>query len=254
MFGGFEFFLFPIVILGLLAMGVAALVGGRREDDPLGRRPFTIYLSAVSFIALFALLFSLFSAISALGKIAFTEGMITPDGCISGPGYTECSTSVSSGAEFESGETELFPNTVGEPDHTVEIRTIVQQIAIAIAALLVLLFHSRRLRSLAQEPTFSGSAAERSYLNYLYSVCFATILIALGSGGAFLFAAFRAAAPGVTSFGSGGSDTYREAALAELLGTGALTVASVWLFRKKWTAIEARSGSLAPPGIPEAPA
>ncbi|MEA2451700.1 MAG: hypothetical protein QOG04_410 [Actinomycetota bacterium] len=249
--GSLEFLLFPIAVLGLLGMGVAALLGSRREEDPLGRRPYTIYLSAVSFIALFVLLFALFSAISGLGKIVFTEGQ-RPGDCF-GSGFGQvCSTSSMSSGMVMEGDSFRGPDQ-SSPSHDQDVRNVVQQVATGLMALLVLLFHTRRLRSLSAEPTFDGSAAERTYINYLYAVCFAAVLVALSSGGAFLFAAYRAIAPGTVAFAND-IDSEREDALVQLLSSGALTAVSLWLFKMKWTKIESRSGPLAPSGSPEATA
>lgn len=253
MAGELSFLLFPIIVLGLLGMGVASLLGSRREEDPLGRRPYSIYLCAVTFIALFTLLFSLFSAVSAVGKIAFTEGSF-PDGCFGGPGFEQCSSSsviMESGSPI--GQDLLRPDQSGGPTHKQEVRTIVEQVAVGIMTLLVLLFHVRRLRALTEEPTFAGSAAERAYVNYLYAVCFAAVLIALSAGGAFLFAAYRAIAPGTVALADG-IDTERDNALVSLLSSGVLLAASLWLFKAQWTRIEATTRSLAPSGPPQTPA
>jgi hypothetical protein len=252
MMGGLEFLLFPILILGLLGMGVAALLGSRREEDPLGRRPYTIYLSSISFIALFVLLFAIFSAISGLGKVIFTEGT-SPDDCFSSGGFTQCSEMGSSVMFDEGGSgTDLFP-TQAERNHNQDVRTIVQQVAMGLVSLLVLLWHTRRLRALTSEPSFAGSAAERTYVNYLYAVCFASVLVALSTGGAFLFAAYRAIAPGTVALANG-LDAERDDALVQLLSSGALVGVSLWLFKAKWNEIESRSGSLAPSGIAQTPA
>lgn len=50
-FGGF-FFPFGILLLGVVVLGVAAIVGRRAAPDPTGRRPFAIYLLSVMFITL----------------------------------------------------------------------------------------------------------------------------------------------------------------------------------------------------------
>ena len=243
MVGGLEFLLFPIVVLGLLGMGVAALLGSRREDDPLGRRPYTIYLSGVSFIALFVLLFAVFSAMAGVGKIVFTDGE-RPGDCFSSGGYTRCSSSMGSTMmEGGGGSQELFyPDQSGTPErnHNRSVRTIVQQVAIGLMALLVLLFHKRRLVAVTREATFTGSPAERTYLNYLYAICFAAVLVALGSGGAFLFAAYRAIAPGTVTLAFG-IDAERQDALVQLLSSGVLTAVSLWIFKKKWGSINAPS-------------
>lgn len=259
MFGGFEFFLFPIALLGLLAMAIAAVVGGRSQEDPLGRRPFAIYLCAVSFISLIVVLFALSTAMSSIGRIAFLDSNGYDDNCIYGPDYIECGGSGMSSSvtrphmDPEMGpDGDLYPFPGPPNDNSREIRTIVEQVAMGLTAGAVLLFHRKRLLALVNETSFSGSPAERTFMNYLYAVCFVAVLVALATGAAFLFAAFRAIAPGVTSSGPG-LDPERNDALVQLLSSGVLGAVALFIFRNKWQKIEVRSASLAPTRAPEPP-
>lgn len=90
---------FPLVVLGVLGFAVLALVNGRSEPDPSGRRPYATYLVLVTFVALFTTVFALARAASSGTRAA----MNTPLGeCTAGPGSISC-TSGSGGFGQSSG-------------------------------------------------------------------------------------------------------------------------------------------------------
>ena len=90
---------FPLVVLGVLGFAVLALVNGRSEPDPSGRRPYATYLVLVTFVALFTTVFALARAASSGTQAA----MNTPLGeCTAGPDFISC-TSGSGGFSQSSG-------------------------------------------------------------------------------------------------------------------------------------------------------
>lgn len=95
---------------------------------------------------------------------------------------------------------------------------------IALAAALVLLFHTRRQRALAAEP---NAEPRSTYQVYLYAVCLLTILTALVTAALTVFALVRLVFPGaVGNGGEGGS--------VPLITTAYLTVVASAIFLAHW--------------------
>src|SRR5437667_8631628 len=59
----------PLVILALIVFAIVALVTGRRDADPAGSRPYTIYLVLIIFFSMFTALFALTAVASNVAKI-----------------------------------------------------------------------------------------------------------------------------------------------------------------------------------------
>ena len=90
---------FPLLVLGLITLAVLALVNGRREPDPSGRRPYAAYLVVVTFVALFTTVFALARAASSGTRAALNAPL---GECTAGPGSISC-TSGSGGFSQHSG-------------------------------------------------------------------------------------------------------------------------------------------------------
>jgi heme/copper-type cytochrome/quinol oxidase subunit 2 len=163
-FGDFErglnalFVTLLVVPLGVLVLAVIILAAGRGEPDTSGRRAFAVYLSAVSFVAIFTLVFASFAAVRSLANV-FVDGR-SEDAAVRG--------AVQAGL-----------------------------IAGAAVAVLVFHARRRReLRSGADFD--AGGPAWRIDRAYLYAVCFVAVLVALFALGIGAYGAFRTLAPGVT--------------------------------------------------------
>jgi hypothetical protein len=163
-FGDFErglnalFVTLLVVPLGVLVLAVIILAAGRGEPDTSGRRAFAVYLSAVSFVAIFTLVFASFAAVQSLANV-FVDGR-SEDAAVRG--------AVQAGL-----------------------------IAGAAVVVLVFHARRRReLRSGSDFDT--GGPAWRIDRAYLYAVCFVAVLVALFALGIGAYGAFRTLAPGVT--------------------------------------------------------
>ena len=58
----------PLLVIVLIVFALAS-VGGRREPDPTGRRPFAVYLVSVCFVALIVLVATLTVVVTYLGQL-----------------------------------------------------------------------------------------------------------------------------------------------------------------------------------------
>ena len=198
--------LVPLTILGLVVLAILAL-SGRSDPDSRGDRPYVLYLSLVSYLALFTVLFALVDLAS-----------------------TAMDAVVGNGPEH------LYPSYIGsgptpDLDFEGELRTraALNSGAIALAAGAVLLFHQKRSRRLVHEPGFAGSSGARTFSAYLYAVAFTSMAIVLAAGALALPALVRTVAPGLTAIES--STAERDSALSDLVpalvagaGAGAIYV------------------------------
>lgn len=197
----------PLSILGVVVLAIVALSGGRSEPDARGDRAYVLYLSLVSFIALFTLLIAIVTLASTL-----TSSIVGPDVCAD-PYSPECFGGGSPGGS--SFEDEL------------RARDLLNALGIGAAAGAVLLFHRRRSRALTDEADFAGSAGGRTFNAYLYAVAFTSIAIVIGAAAIAVPALVRTVAPGLTAIDS--SSAERDAALTDLVpalvaGGGALLI------------------------------
>ena len=196
----------PLAIVGVIVLAIVALAG-RSDADSRGERAYVLYLSLVSFIALFTVLFAL-TDLASTATEALVDG---PEECVE-PFDPAC---------LESGS---FQTEVGGELRT---RSIVNTAGVALAAGAVLLFHRRRSQALASDPGFPGSAGARTFTAYLYAVCFVAMATVLVAAAITLPALVRVVAPGLTALGSSGAE--RDSALTDLVpalvaGGGAVVI------------------------------
>jgi hypothetical protein len=200
-FGFFEFI--PVILLGLIILAVATAASGRQEPDPTGRRPYAIYLVSITFVAIQVLVFSATAVVTALVQIPLRNdvsvdalGVTVAPEAVSGSGTATIAPPKSS--EQPSPEATLTESPPPQPSpveippprpiqldrfnaDTRHVREAIQAGFIAVVALLMLLFHARRLRDLTNEPGFAEGPARRAYQAYLYAVCFVSVLTALAA-------------------------------------------------------------------------
>ena len=249
--------LIPIVVIGLIVMAIAAFSSDRREPDPAGRRPYAVYLFSVLFVTLFITLFAAIGLVSSIVRIALPEnlpvGTVTygPDGAVVGqkvepvpafqPGQTVAPVPVP-GQEtpiLSPNQAPLEPFRPYDPNKEY-IRDAVRSGLIAIAALLVLLFHARRARELDRDSAFVEGPSRRIYHVYLYAVCFVAVLTTLVAGAVAAYGLFRIVSPGTTStFGS--HTLERDEGIVQLVTAGILALAAYGIFAFHWRRIAGRA-------------
>lgn len=235
---GFE--LFPLsflVVVGLLVMAVVA-VAGRAEPDPSGRRAYGVYLFLATFVALVATLGAVQAILSGLGRIAIVgddfavpyvveyQGDLPPDAPLFPGG----------GGFVESGRRE-------------SARAVTEATVVAVAGFLLLGFHARRARDLADDPDYRDGPGRRTYQTYLYGTLF-VLAFALAAAAVAAARGLLAVAFGETLAFGGRDAGFRDFVVAALFG-GALA----FLFRYHWTRAEAlRTPATTPIPLPEPPA
>ena len=234
-----EFFaiigLIPLVLLGLVVLGVLALAG-RGESDATGGRTYALYLFAVTFISLFIMLFALIGVVQAVVRIPLSDvgGEVPVTIGSSGAGYgsvggSEELTTPVPGSETQSDVAQLQSF---DPDRELW-RMAVQAALIALAAGIVLRFHAAWARELLTEPGVEDSPAWRTYQAYVHAVCFVSVLIALVAGAAGAYGLFRLIAPGITGqFSSPTAE--RQGGIAQLVTGGLSVLASYAVFAYHW--------------------
>ena len=218
-------FLYPLVFIVLIIAAVAATIGGRREPDHTGRRPYAIYLTAITFIALFTTLGAGFALIHSLAEIAFVNGdaasaTTCPPGavnCFGGSPYGE--------AQSSSG------------------REALQTALITAVFAVVLYFHGRRLLDLRRDEPSPDTTGGRVLNVFAYALCFVLLFVGLGAATAALTSVVDSIDP-ASDFGDA-----QGRALATLVTTVLLAVASGFLFRFTWTtfALGPRQPEVPPP-------
>ncbi|HEX9717588.1 MAG TPA: hypothetical protein VGA93_06555 [Actinomycetota bacterium] len=236
-----EFFallgLIPLVLLGLVVLGILALAG-RGEPDPTGGRTYAFYLFAVTFVSLFITLFALIGVVQAVVRIPLPDSggeFRVPIGTGSA-GYGEELIAPAPGSEGWQGFAQLRSF---DPDRE-WWRMAVQAALIAVAAGIVLRFHAARARELLTEPGVEASPAWRTYQAYVHAVCFVSVLIALVAGAAAAYGLFRVISPGVTAqFSSATAE--RQGGIAQLVTGGLSALASYAVFAYHWRRSARRS-------------
>ena len=200
----------PLTILGVVVLAILAL-SGRSDPDSRGDRPYVLYLSLVSYVALFTALFALVGLASTLTHALLDTPVQSPYTLI-GPGPTP------------------------ELDFESELRTrdALNAAAIALAAGAVLMFHQKRSRRLVHEPGFAGSSGARTFTAYLYAVTFTSMAIVLGAAALALPALVRTVAPGLTALEE--SSTEREAAVTDLVPAAVAGGGAAAIYAIHWRA------------------
>lgn len=246
-FGFFELIL--VAVLGLVILAVANGGSSRQEPDPTGRRPYAIYLVGVTFVALQVLLFSATAVVSALVQIPLSNGVAvdafgvtTAPQAASGSGTATIAPPASTDqptpeATFTESPPRATPIEVPPPrpipidrfdTDTQHVREAIQGGLIAMIALLVLLFHARRLRDLINEPGFADGPARRPYQAYLYAACFVSVLTGLGAAAAASIGLVNFIAPET----AGGFE--RHNGIRQFVPAAFLALASTLTFRFHW--------------------
>ncbi|MDQ3957451.1 MAG: hypothetical protein M3273_03920 [Actinomycetota bacterium] len=215
MFGGLELIILPLTLLGVIVLAVVALAGGRGDAGRPGERAHVLYVSIVSFIAIFTILFAFLTVTMNVSKLLFEDAGQSPQRCVTTPTGTTC---------------DLLPeeNPFGDDADDAATTNAVNAAAIGAAAAAVLLIHRRKSQAMLSEIGFVESAGARTFVAYLYAVAFTAMLIVLVAGGLALFAVFRVSAPGVSGFDA---DVERDAGITQLVSSGLLAIAAAFVYR-----------------------
>jgi hypothetical protein len=201
-------FLVPLVFVVLIVAVVAAVVGGRGEADPTGRRPYAIYLTAVTFIAFFTTLLTLFGLVSSLMDTIIVGSSGGPE-CP--PGLIDCGIPIDAGSG--SGG-----------------REVLQAAFVSAVAGIVLYLHGKKLLELKDDEGTAETAAGRVLLTFGYVVAFVLVFVALGAASAALTSLVDSISPPQHSFGGEVGDR----SLATFISAGLLAAASVFLYSYVW--------------------
>lgn len=209
----------PLAILGVIVLAILAL-SGRSEPDVRGDRPYVLYLSLVSFIALFTLLFAVVDlATTAIHSVIDEE--------------VAC--------EFGTSSQECFADFGPSPGGEQRTRDAINSGAVALVAGGVLLFHRRRSKDLVADPGFPGSPGARTFAAYLYAVAFTAMAIVIVAAAIALPALVGAIAPGVTAVGS--TTFERDRALTDLVPALVAAGGATVIYLTHWRAADRlRSG------------
>lgn len=236
-----EFFallgLIPLILLGLVVLGVLALAG-RGDPDPTGGRTYAFYLFAVTFISLFITLFALIGVVQAVVRIPLADSAGEIPVPI-GPGSAVYGEELIAPAPGSLGWQDFTQLQSFDPDRE-WWRMAVQAALIAVAAGIVLRFHAGRARELLAEPGVEASPAWRTYQAYVHAVCFVSVLIVLVAGATGAYGLFRVIAPGVTAqFSSATAE--REGGIVQLVTGGLSALAAYTVFVYHWRRSARRS-------------
>lgn len=211
----------PLAVLGVIVLAILAL-SGRSEPDLRGDRPYVLYLSLVSFVALFTLLFAVVDLAATASDTLIDTDEVRLE-CELGTSPQECF------GDFESA--------LGGEQRT---RDAINSGAVALVAGGVLLFHRGRSRSLVVDSGFTGSPGARTFTAYLYSVAFVALAIVIVAMAIALPALVRAIAPGITALGSTSAE--RDRALSDLVPALVAAGGAAVIYLTHWRAADRLRG------------
>jgi hypothetical protein len=194
-----------ITVFGLIVL--AAMTGVRRgwEVDPAGSRARALYLYAVCFVSLVIAIFAIEGIISAIVHIIL-------------PSHAPSILGV---------------ETIGGPSDDQFTNEAVLGGLIAIAALLVFLFHYRRVEEALREPGWLQGPGARVRRGYMYLASFVWILVALFAAVGAAFGLYEIITPDTAGLGAP-TDTVRDSGIASLVSLGLLALFAFVVFRTHW--------------------
>jgi len=210
--------------LGVIILAIVAVAGGRAEPDPLHERPATLYLTAVSFFAVFAVLFAVFGLATSALNLSVDHNRFNDFSSPALTGRTEVTIGSGSVSEGQLERPVLFHASRGQHDE--DYRGIVIGLIAAVLAALLFLLHYRWLRQYLADRV--DGPGVRVWHTYLYVACFFAIVVAIPAVGALIYDLFRVIAPGVTNTGA------RSEALVAFGSTSVLAAGAGILFLFHW--------------------
>jgi hypothetical protein len=252
-FGGFVsvWILAAAVPVGLVVLGIVALVGNRGQDDPAGQRATAVYFGVVLFLTLFTVLFAGTAAVGTAASFLVPAedrdgptwdswtgyepglGVVYEDGfpVEDGPGDRRC---------FPDCE---VPDEVLDEVDDATVRETVTAGLIALPAAAILLFHLRRRRGLLASEGFVGSPAWRADRVFLHLVCIVALAAAAFAVAALVYDLFRVVAPDITSTRLTRASE-RERGVADGLAMGLLALGAAAIFFAHWSQLSGEGNPL----------
>jgi hypothetical protein len=242
LYGGLELVIVPLTLLGVVVLSILALAGGRAEPDTGGRRAYVLYLSLVSFVALFTVLFAAMTTTAAIANMAFkdTDSVDCSDPYNYSP---ECYSGSPGSEEFG-----LDPS-FSDAEEARRARDAITGAAVGIAAAIILLLHRRKTRELLNEPDFGSSPGARTFTAYLYAVSFTAVVILLAAVAMALLALVRVAIPDVVTAGSSGAE--RDDGLVQLVPSLVVAGGALLIYVTHWRVAGRLRGGTPPRPAPE---
>lgn len=183
---------FVAAVVGIVGTLVIIVVGNRGDPDPTGKRPFVVYLYAVSFLTIWTAL---------IGSSAAVTGLIQLIGSHSG--------SAPSGAIHPIGD--------------MAARSVVLGLLVTAVSVWVLLAHVRKgFVVVDDEPP--GSPSRRVSQTYVAGVAFVSLIVVIGAVVVFVYAIFQILGPGTFASGGGRIGPFRHLLDAVWVGFAAGTI------------------------------
>jgi hypothetical protein len=212
--------------LGVIILAIVAIAGGRSEPDPLHERPATLYLTAVSFFAVFAVLFAVFGLASSALNLTVDHHSTGTSFFSSSSQSRSCSGDSSGNITCGNGVSSGAPLILERGQHDGDYRGIVIALIAGVLAALLFLLHYRWLRRYLADRV--DGPGVRVWHTYLYVACFFAIAVAIPSVGALIYDVVRVIAPGVTNTGA------RSEALVSFGSTSVLAAGAGIVFLFHW--------------------
>jgi hypothetical protein len=235
----------PVALIGVIALCITAIAGGR-DPDPTGQRQKAVYLGAACFVAVVVMLFAGFAAVNSLA------GLVGEQQNQSVSFSTSDSLSTGSGSFSSADEPAVFQGE-DDPNNTEHaINGAVLAGLFFVAAGVVFIWHRRQLDEIVAAPGFVVGPARRAVQAYVYALCFVAALIALVAGAIAIYGVFRVLAPDVTA---PHADHERDAGFRQFLSSGVLAGASVLLLLQQYRRPDdwRAQADLMPPAPPPPP-
>lgn len=218
--------------LGVIVLAIVAIAGGRAEPDPLHERPATLYLTAVSFVAVFAVLFAVFGLASSALNLTVDRNTFADFSTSIGSGSLRSCTNngnstICTGSGSSDGVSSGAPLvSVSRGQHDQDYRGIVVAVIAGLLAAALFLLHYRWLRQYLADRV--DGPGVRVWHTYLYVACFFAVVVAIPALGALVYDVFKLIAPGVTNAGTRGE------ALVSFGGTSVLAAGAGIVFLLHW--------------------
>ncbi|MGH9045641.1 MAG: hypothetical protein ACRDVP_12610 [Acidimicrobiales bacterium] len=179
-----------LLVLGVVGVVVILVVANRAEPDPSGRRPFSVYLFAVSFITLWT---------AVLGAIGFVGSLVQLIGTtrLAGPGIHPVGDAVARGAVLSG--------------------------IVVVVSLAILVVHLGKGLEYARADGAARGPSGRVGQTYVAAVAFVSVLVFVLSVIVALYAVFKIIAPGV--FGAAAGRTGAGRMIIDALWSAAVAIA-----------------------------
>lgn len=214
--GGLAIFLIPLVVVVILV-----LVAGRKDDDPDGTRTQARYLGAITIVALFVALFAFFGTIHALTDLIVDKS----------PGGGSLPRQLQDILDQLPGLGNSGGGGVGRSDNA-NYQAAARTALLGIAASVVLVYHLRRARALANPESFPTNAPGRVARAALYGACFISALIVIVAATKGFYGLFKVIGP--STFGSGNDDIVRQRGISEIISFAFLGIGGAFIFLRAW--------------------